>query len=66
MPAHRAAAPGAASGLWLGHQLKPVLAPLTLRSEPLSPNARVAVGLGALAAAGLAGYFWARRRERQG
>ena len=59
-------APGAASGLWLGHQLKPILAPLTLRAEPLSPKARAAVSLGLLGAVGLAGYVWARRRQGQG
>lgn len=45
------AAPGMGSGIWLGYQLRPVLAPLTLRSEPLPPAGRAGVTLGAVAAA---------------
>jgi hypothetical protein len=42
------AAPGSAALTWLGHQLRPILAPLTLRAEPLPRAARIAL-------AGLAG-----------
>jgi len=37
------ATPGSAAGAWLGHQLRPVLAPITLRSRPLPPAAKVAI-----------------------
>ncbi|MDP8900892.1 MAG: hypothetical protein M3N33_07055 [Actinomycetota bacterium] len=37
------------SGVWLGHQLRPALAPLTLRAEPLSSTGHGAVTLGAVA-----------------
>ena len=40
------ATPGSASGAWLGHQLRPVLAPLTLRSEPLPEPVRIVLTLG--------------------
>jgi hypothetical protein len=45
------AAPGMGIGIWLGNQARPVLAPLTLRSEPLSPAGRAAITLGAATAA---------------
>jgi hypothetical protein len=48
------AAPGMGSGIWLGYQLRPVLAPLTLRSEPLSPTGRAGIALGVVVAAILA------------
>lgn len=48
------AVPGTASSLWVGHQLRPILAPLTLRDEPLSAAGRAAVGLGMAATAFLA------------
>lgn len=57
-------APGSATGLWLAHQARPLLAPLTLRSEPLPPKTRVAMGLGALGAGLLAGYLIGRSRTR--
>jgi hypothetical protein len=47
------AAPGMASAPWLGHQLRPLLAPITLRAEPLPRAARlgiVAAGVAVLAA----------------
>ncbi|HEX6939559.1 MAG TPA: hypothetical protein VF158_09110 [Longimicrobiales bacterium] len=49
------AAPGSASLTWLGHRFRPLLAPLTLRGEPLPAAARLglAVGLAALGAAAL-------------
>lgn len=37
------ATPGSASGAWLGHQLRPILAPVTLRSRPLSATAKAAI-----------------------
>jgi hypothetical protein len=43
--------PGSASAIWLGYQLRPLLAPLTLRAEPLPAAARIgitAAGIGAL------------------
>ncbi len=45
------ALPGTGTGPWLGYQLRPLLAPVTLRSEPLSPAARGALTLGAAAVA---------------
>jgi hypothetical protein len=41
--------PGAASSIWLGHQLRPLLAPLTLRAEPLPLSVKLAFGFGAAA-----------------
>jgi len=41
------AAPGMASGIWLGYQLRPVIAPLTLRIDPLPTPAKIALALGA-------------------
>lgn len=45
------AAPGMASGPWLGYQLRPLLAPITLREKPLPRDARIALGIGAAAIA---------------
>ena len=42
-------APGMASGPWLGYQLRPLLAPLTLRSKPLPPSAKLGLAGGAAA-----------------
>ncbi len=42
-------APGMASGPWLGYQLRPLLAPLTLRSKPLPPSAKLGLVAGAAA-----------------
>ena len=55
------AAPGMASGPWLGQFARPVLAPLTLRAEPLPLPAKVALAttVGAFAA-----YLLYRRRAR--
>ena len=41
--------PGMASGPWLGYQLRPLLAPLTLRSKPLPPSAKLGLMAGAAA-----------------
>jgi hypothetical protein len=47
------ASPGVASGIWLGYQVRPLLAPLALRAKPLPAAAKVGLALGALALAGL-------------
>lgn len=54
------AAPGSAIGPWVGYQLKPVLAPFTLRGRPLPRSARVLL-LGAVA--GAAAWWLAARRS---
>jgi hypothetical protein len=41
------AAPGMGSGTWLGYQMRPALAPLTLRSEPLPAPVKLALAAGA-------------------
>lgn len=56
------AMPGTPLALWLGCQLKPLLAPLTLREKPLPPAARAAVAGSWLAVAGL---LWGIRRARR-
>ena len=55
-------APGMASGPWLGYQIRPLLAPLTLRGKPLSVPVKfgLAIGAGALLALGIRAL--ARRR----
>lgn len=55
------AAPGLASSIWLGYRMRPLLAPVALRAEPLPPSARIALGAGALALLALA---MQRRRRR--
>ena len=40
-------APTLASGTWLGHRLRPLLAPIALRAQPLPRPIRVSLGLGA-------------------
>lgn len=47
--------PGSASLLWLAHQFKPVLAPLTLRGEPLPRKAKLGLALGGISLAALGG-----------
>lgn len=59
-------APGAAAGLWLGYQARPLLAPLTLRAEPLPVMTRVALGVGAVGLGLLAGYLINRQRSQGG
>lgn len=54
------AAPGMGSGIWLGYQARPVLAPLTLRAKPLSANERGLLTLGAV----VAGMFAIRALRR--
>lgn len=45
---------GMGGAIWLGYQTRPVLAPLTLQSAPLSPAIRTMVVLGAVNAVHLA------------
>lgn len=47
-------APGVGIGTWLGYQIRPLLAPLTLRGKPLPTSAKIglAIGAGALVALG--------------
>lgn len=47
------AAPGSAALTWLGHQLRPLLGPLTLRAEPLPRAVRIALA-GVAGVAGVA------------
>ncbi len=54
------ATPGSASGAWLGHQLRPLLAPLTLRAEPLPSSTKAALAVGAVAT--ILGVRWLIRR----
>jgi hypothetical protein len=42
-------APGMASGPWLGYQLRPLLAPVALRGEPLPTAAKIGLAFGAVA-----------------
>jgi hypothetical protein len=46
------ATPGSGFGIWLGHQLRPLLGPVTLRSRPLPPVASAAIALGVGVVAG--------------
>jgi hypothetical protein len=55
------AAPGSASGTLLGYLLRPLLAPLALRAQPLSTRAKVGLAPGAAAA-----ILGARRLARRG
>lgn len=55
------AAPGMASSTWLGYQLRPLLAPLTLRATPLPAPVRIALAAAATAMIALA----ARRISRK-
>lgn len=41
--------PSSAVGPWIGHHLRPVLEPITLRATPLPPVAKVLLGVGLLA-----------------
>lgn len=58
------AAPGAATGVWLGYKLRLLLKPLTLRATPLPRIARVAMAVGALAIAGAITVRIVRRYQR--
>jgi hypothetical protein len=56
------AVPGAATLTFLGHILKPLLAPLALRATPLPAPARLALGSGLVGATAL-GVWLLRRRD---
>lgn len=56
------AAPGAATLTWIGHRLRPLLAPVTLRSRPLPASARAGLVAGA---ALLGAAAWAVARHRR-
>jgi hypothetical protein len=55
------AAPGSASGTFLGYLLRPLLAPLAMRAQPLSTGAKVGLALGGTAMAVLGARHLARR-----
>ena len=44
------AAPGMASGPFLGYQIRPLLAPIALRATPLPPAAKLGLAVGGIAA----------------
>lgn len=56
-------APGTASGEWLGYQLSPLLAPLTLRAKPLpaAVMAGLALGTGILTGVAIGAFRKSRR-----
>jgi hypothetical protein len=56
------ASPGAGAATWLGYRLRPVLAPLTLRAQPLPAKTKAALGLGAAALVLLGARQIARRK----
>ena len=58
-------APGVGIGTWLGYQIRPLLAPLTLRGKPLPTGAKIglAIGAGAILAFGVQAL--ANRRARR-
>ena len=57
------AAPGSPALFWLGYLLRPLLAPLTLRAEPLRPALKTALIAGGVVLAGL-GAAWVAGRLR--
>jgi len=57
------AAPGSGAGVWLGYQLRPLLAPFTQRAKPLPPTVKAGLALGAAAVALLGARALLRRRE---
>jgi len=61
------AGPGTGSGAWLGYQLRPLLAPLTLRATPLPRRTRVALAVAmlALGVAGVRGRRLGSARRRR-
>ncbi len=58
------AAPTSATMMWLGHQLRPLLAPLALREKPLPSSAKLVIGGAVVAAAAL--VLWSRRSTVSG
>jgi hypothetical protein len=59
------AAPTSASMMWLGYQLRPLLAPLTLRARPLPASAKIALGGGVALAAVAAALVLRSRRQNE-
>ncbi len=57
------AGPGTGTGPWLGYQIRPVLAPVTLRAKPLPTSAKLALGAGAAA---IAFTIWRRATDQGG
>ncbi len=58
------AVPTQAASTWLGYQLRPLLAPLTLRSQPLPAPVKAGLIVGAVAAAAL--LIAGRQRKNNG
>jgi hypothetical protein len=58
------AAPGSPALIWLGYQLRPLLAPLALRTEPLPPSLKACLILGAGMAVAV-GVRWTRTRLKE-
>lgn len=58
------ATPTTGVSAWLGHQLRPLLAPLTLRAEPLPPAAKAGLALGAVALVVLGAQAFRRDSRR--
>lgn len=57
------ASPGAGVGTLMGYLLRPVLTPLTMRPQPLSPPARLGLAAGATELAALGIVALARRKR---
>ncbi len=55
------ATPGSATLLWLAHQFRPLLAPITLRAEPLPREAKIGLASAGIIAASLVGRATATR-----
>lgn len=58
-------APGVGIGTWLGYQMRPLLAPLTLRAKPLPTEAKIGLAIGAGAILALGVRALANRRSRR-
>ncbi|HEX4947891.1 MAG TPA: hypothetical protein VFZ34_14560 [Blastocatellia bacterium] len=58
------AAPTLGITSFLGYQLRPLLAPVTLRAEPLPPAAKLGITAGAIALAAGATYLLTREQRR--
>ncbi len=56
------AGPGTGVGPWLGYQIRPVLAPVTLRAKTVPTRAKLALGVGAAA---VAFAVWQRVRDQE-
>ncbi len=57
------AGPSTGSGAWLGYQLRPLLAPITLRDTPLPTPAKLALGIGAALVAVTLGHRLSQRER---